>query len=99
MLPIILGEGNRIIKQYPSEGTKLNMNSKVFLLTNNSDYKMIDINKWSKSDVKSFCDMINLNCIFEGYGYVKKYSIKSGDVLTGDTVLNVILEPKYVNSE
>ena len=34
MNPIVIGEGNKIINQFPSKGTTLNLNNKVFLLTN-----------------------------------------------------------------
>ena len=43
MESVIIGEGEKIIKQYPNKGVTLNVNNKVFLLTNDNKYKMPNI--------------------------------------------------------
>lgn len=95
MEPIIIGEGTKIIKQYPSSNTKLNAHNKIFLVTNDSNYKMIDIKGWSRSDVSTYANLTGLDVTFDGYGYVKTYSIKSGTELVNGSKLEVALEPKF----
>ncbi len=95
MEPIIIGEGTKIIKQYPSSNTKLNAHNKIFLVTNDSNYKMIDIKGWSRSDVSTYANLTGLDVTFDGYGYVKTYSIKSGTELVNGSKLEVSLEPKF----
>lgn len=95
MEPIIIGEGTKIIKQYPSSNTKLNAHNKIFLVTNDSNYKMIDIKGWSRSDVSTYANLTGLDVTFDGYGYVKTYSIKSGTKLVNGSKLEVSLEPKF----
>ena len=93
--PIIIGESEKVINQYPNVGIKLNVSNKVFLLTASKEYKMIDISGWSRSDVETYCKLLNLNVTFDGYGYVKQYSIKKDTVIKKDDILSVTLEPKY----
>ncbi len=97
--PIFIGDGDKVINQFPSKGNVLNNNNKVFLLTNDTSYKMINIKNYSRSEVETFCNLINLNVVFDGYGYVTDYSIKEGDVIDANSILSVTLKPKYINSE
>ena len=92
---IVIGEGNKIIKQFPSSNTKLNAGSKIFLVTNNTEYKMIDIKGWSRSDVLTYASLTGIDVSFDGYGYVKTSSIKEGTTLTNGIKLEVTLEPKF----
>lgn len=96
---IVLGSGDRILSQYPSRGSTVNLGDKVFLRTNNSDYVMPNISGWSKSDVSVLCNMIGISVSFEGYGYVSEYSIKSGSKITVSDVLSVKLEKKFKEEE
>lgn len=73
--PIIIGNGTRVIKQYPNQTTTY-IGSKVFLLTNNKDITMPDINGWSESEVISFCNLIGLKYNFNNYGYVTSFNIE-----------------------
>lgn len=95
MNPIIIGDGDKIIDQYPKSDTKLNINNKIFLLTNSNEYKMIDIKGWSRSEVNIFANLVNIDVSFEGNGYVKDYSIEKDSVINSNIKLNVVLEPFY----
>lgn len=95
MEAVVIGEGTKIIKQYPKENTKINAHNKIFLLTNDTNYKMINIKGWSRNDVSTFARMINLDVSFDGYGYVKAYSIKKGTLLDKSSKLDVTLEPVF----
>ena len=95
LTPIILGDGLKVINQYPKEGIKLNVSNKVFLLTASNEYKMLEIKGWSRSDVETYAKLLNIKVTFDGYGYVKKYSIKKDTVIHSDDILSVTLEPKY----
>lgn len=88
--PIVIGDGNRIIKQYPLSGITLNSGSKVFLLTNSSEYNLPDIKGWSRNDIETICKLLDISVTFEGYGYAKKYTLV-------DNNLEVTLEVKYTN--
>ena len=95
LVPVVIGDGSKIIDQYPIKGTSLIGGNKVFLLTNSAEYKMPDITKWSRSEVDYFTKLTNLNVKYEGYGYVKSYNIKPGTILKKEDMLEVVLESKY----
>lgn len=93
--PVILGDGDIVINQFPPQNTLLNISNKVFLLTNSKEYKLPDITGYSRSEVETLCKLINLNVNFDGYGYVKEYSIEKDTVITNEMTLEVKLETKY----
>ena len=95
MESVIIGDGEKIIKQYPSKGVTLNVNNKVFLLTNDNKYKMLNIKGWSRNDVLTFAKLINLNVTFEGTGYADSFNIKEGTEIDLNTTLEVKLKEKY----
>ena len=95
MESVIIGEGEKIIKQYPSKGVTLNVNNKVFLLTNDNKYKMPNIKGWSRNDVLTFAKLINLNVTFEGTGYVDSFNIKEDTEIDLNVTLEVKLKEKY----
>ena len=95
LIPIVIGDGNKVINQYPVEGTSLSSGNKVFLLTNAKEIKLPDIKGWSRSEVEYYCSLANLKVKFEGFGYVKSYNIKEGSIIKKDDTLEVILESKY----
>ena len=92
---IVIGDGNKIIKQYPKENTKLNAHNKIFLLTNDTNYKMINIKGWSRNDIQTFADLINLKVTFEGTGYAESYNFKNNEEIDLTKTLEVKLKEKY----
>ena len=56
---------------------------------------MVDIKDWSRNDVLSYAKLINLNVVFNGFGYVKDYSIDKNSEIDLSKTLEVTLEPKY----
>lgn len=95
MVPIVIGDGNKIIKQYPSKDNNLNINNKIFLLTNSNNYNMIDIKGWSRSEIESFANLIGLKVEYEGSGYATSYSFEKNKPINLEETLVVKLEPRY----
>ena len=89
--PIVLGDGAKIIRQYPSYGITVTNYDKIFLLTNNYDKSLLDINGYSLKDVKAYCNLVDLNCKFNGNGFVTSYEEVDEN---GVKVLNINLESK-----
>ncbi|MDE5888670.1 MAG: penicillin-binding protein, partial [Bacilli bacterium] len=81
---IKLGNGKYIINQYPEKGKVIISGDKIFLLTNDSSYKMPNIIGWSSSEVQTLCKLLGLNLKTSGYGRVKETSILEGtDIISG----------------
>lgn len=92
--PIILGSGDYIINQYPLENSKVVKNSKVFIVTNNNDYKLPNFKNWSLSEVKTYCKLAGINLTYTGYGYVTNQSVEENSEVTSDMSLNITLGEK-----
>lgn len=88
---IVIGNGDKIINQYPSKGTTVIAKDKVFLLTNGNNYTMPNISNWSRYDVIKLCEFIGMEYSFEGYGYVASQSIKEGSKIDKNSKLEVLL--------
>ena len=97
LIPIILGDGNQVINQYPNNNVKLIKEDKVFLLTNSSNIKMPNIINYSKSEVIALTNLLNINYSLNGNGYVIKQSIKEGENVNSDMKLEVDLKLLYAS--
>lgn len=91
---IVIGNGNKIIDQYPKKDDVITSIDKVFLLTNSDSIKMIDMNNWSRKDIISFCNLANLEVVFDGEGYLYEQSIKKDALIKKTDVLNAKLKEK-----
>ena len=92
---VVIGNGDKVISQYPSSGTKLITGDKLFLLTNSNEIVMPDMTNWSKSDVLRFFLLSGHKCTFEEYGYVYEQSVPKDTILTSDMVVNFKLKDKF----
>ena len=87
---IVIGDGNKIIKQYPESGI---VNGKVLLLTN-GNFTESDLNGLSSKEVRQYCNITNLTCNIQGNGYVVGYNYvkdESGKIIS----LDITLDQKY----
>ncbi len=71
--PIIIGTGNKIVKQYPDKDTKVSNYDKIFIVTNDPNLTLPDLKGYSSRDAQTICNLLNYECIIEGNGYVKNY--------------------------
>ena len=88
---IVIGNGNKVIDQYPSKGTTVIEKDKIFLLTNSNEFTMPSISNWSRYDVIKLCEFIGMEYSFDGYGYVASQSIKEGTKIDSNSKLEVLL--------
>ncbi len=86
---IVLGNGKKIIKQYPSKDTSLIKDDKVFLLTNGDKITMPDLTGYSKSEVKTLTSLIGLKLTIKGNGYAVNQSIKKDELLSEERIIEV----------
>ena len=88
---VVIGDGNRVVNQYPSKNTTVVSSDKIFLLTNSNNYAMPNISGWSRYDVIKLCEFIGMDYSFDGYGYVASQSIKAGTKIDEKSTLEVLL--------
>lgn len=93
--PIIIGNGNKIIKQFPSKKTIVTKKDKIFLLTNADTYYFPKMIGYSRTDATNFGSLLGLKFKFDGYGYVKTLSVSPGSVIDASKIIEISLAPKY----
>ncbi len=89
--PIVIGNGETVVSQYPKKGTKVSQKSKVFLLTNGTEQIMPDMRGWSSSEVMTFASILKIPLTINGYGYVSSTNIEPGAIIDSSTDLVVNL--------
>ena len=89
---IVLGDGDKVIKQYPLQGQTVVTGNKLFMLTNSKEYFMPDIKGWSANEVMTLSRLLGIKCTLEGYGYVNSFNIGVGAKVTKELELVVDLK-------
>ena len=92
---IVLGNGNKIIKQYPESNMNAISGDKIFLLTNGDKITMPDITGYSKIEVRDLSSLLNIELKIIGNGYVVSQSIKEYDIINEDTILEAEFKLPY----
>lgn len=96
---LILGDGDKIINQYPKANSNLLSTETVYLVTNSQEYKMPNLKGFSRLEVSNLLEMINLDYEFEEFGYVEEQSIEVDEVIKFDKPVVLKLKPKYEINE
>ncbi len=91
----ILGDGDKVISQYPSKDSLVISNDRVILLTNSTNITMPDIKGYSRSDALNLFELLNMNYTMNGYGFVSNQSIAPGTKIDSNSNITVDLLSKY----
>ena len=89
---LVIGNGDYVIKQYPSPESKLLSNEIVMIYTGGDTIEMPDMYGWSYKQVSSFWSMTQLQVEISGSGFVVEQSVEPGTTLTQDSVIGLYLE-------
>lgn len=90
---LVLGEGTKVVNQYPSIGNMLYEDDLIILKTNNFDKKMIDLNGYSYKEVLNILKLMDAKYDLQGSGYVYEQSISPGEDITDTAIIK--LKEKY----
>lgn len=91
----VIGNGSKIVNQYPYKGKSIVVGDRVFLVTNGPDKVMPDILGWSRADIETLANLSGISVTFDGYGYGTSQSIVSGTAITENMELVVTLKEKF----
>ncbi len=91
LTPIVIGNGKYVINQYPLRNKKVLIGSKVFLLTNDTNYKMPNVIGWSTNEIVTLCNLIGVPYELNGYGNVSSISVLPGDFIDKSNPIVVTL--------
>ncbi len=88
---IVIGDGNKVIKQYPLKSESVLIGSKVFLVTNGDNIVMPNMINWTSSEAITFANLVHLSYNIDGYGRVNKTSILADEVIDYSKTLDITL--------
>lgn len=88
---VILGNGNKVLEQFPEAGTRIGSKQRIILLTEDKSHTLLpDLSGWSLRDAMELCTYLGIEAQVSGEGYVVSQFWKSD----GDgQVLDLELQP------
>jgi len=92
---VVIGNGSKVMKQFPTANTKVTNKDKVFLVTNDTELKMPDVRGYSSKEASTLLKLLDVKIKTEGKGYVTNQSIESGTVITEGMEITLMLSPKF----
>ena len=92
---MVIGDGNKIINQYPLGNNTVYSNDKVFLLTDSYTKKMPNLIGYSYKEASNLLNLIGISFNASGNGYVYFQSINEGTLVSDEQILTINLKGKY----
>jgi penicillin-binding protein 2B len=89
---IVIGDGNKVISQYPKASTVINDDDKMFILSNSKNITLESMNSWSSRDVITYCNLLNIKCNISGYGFVSSQNVSAGTNIANIAEVNIALD-------
>ena len=91
----VIGDGNKVIKQYPSKGDRVTEGSKVYLITNTTNLTVPNVLSLSSKQADDLLRLLGISVKLEGNGYVTGQSIAAGTTITDNMEISLTLSPKF----
>ena len=88
----IIGDGDKIINQYPEANN--NVNGKILLFTN-GNFTETDLRGMSSKMIKNYCSKVNISCNINGNGYVNAFVFEKDEAGNVKNI-NITLSQKYL---
>jgi len=90
--PVVIGDGNTVIAQYPDAGSEVTNSSRVMLKTDGDDMSMPSMIGWSRKDAEAFADLSGIKLTIKGTGTVARQSVDKGATIKSGTKVTLTLE-------
>lgn len=92
---VVLGNGNKVIKQSPNKGEVITTNDVLYLITNDGEIKVPSVIGLSSKIAKDVLKKIGLKVNLDGVGYVTSQSVLEGTAISDGMEITLTLEPKF----
>lgn len=93
----VVGEGDKVVSQYPYQGAKITKGQRIILLTNNA-MTVPDFTGWSRNDLSKLGEMTGIAIEMNGEGFVQSQSINPGThIEAGDQLKVTLSQPSEIN--
>lgn len=91
----IIGNGNKVIKQYPSKNSVISNQDVVYLITNDTNITVPNVNGLSSKVASDLLKMLGLVVHLDGTGYVTSQSVLEGTTISEGMEITLTLSPKF----
>lgn len=91
----IIGNGTKVVKQYPAFKTTVTNKDKIYLITNDNNYVIPNVVGLSSKEAKSLLEILGIKVKLEGSGYVKIQSISENTPITDGMEIVLSLDKKF----
>ena len=91
----IIGNGTKVVKQYPAFKTTVTNKDKIYLITNDNNYVIPNVVGLSSKEAKSLLEILGVKVKLEGSGYVKNQSISENTPITDGMEIVLSLDKKF----
>ena len=92
---VVLGNGDKVVKQSPSKGDVITTNDTIYLITNDINITVPNVVGLSSKVAKSVLQNLGIKVNLDGVGYVTSQSVSEGTTITNGMEIMLTLNPKY----
>lgn len=92
---VILGNGSKVIKQYPEKNDTITSADTLYIITNDQNLTVPNVCGLSSKVAKNLLQKLGLNVTLEGYGYVTEQSIPEGTKIEDALEIKLTSNPKF----
>lgn len=92
---VVIGEGDKVVKQSPSPDTTMTNQDTIYLITNDRHQKVPNVKGLSSKVAKDLLQKLSIKVTLDGVGYVTEQSITAGTEITPNMEIKLTLQPKF----
>ncbi len=98
IVPIVVGNGNKIVKQIPKKNSEIVKGSKVYVLTNSEEILMPNTSGYSRTDYINLANILGIKYKINGSGNIITTNLNEGDIITKETLLEINFQESEENA-
>ena len=91
----VIGNGTKVIKQYPEKEDTITNKDTVYLITNDSNLTVPSLTGLSSKVANNLMSLLGVKVTLDGVGYVTGQSIAAGTPITDGLEITLTLSPKF----
>ena len=95
----IIGNGDRIVKQFPEANSMITTDDTVYLITNDNNLTIPNVTNLSSRAATNLLMELGVKVKLEGVGYVVNQSIAEGTPITEGMEITLTLSPRFAVGE
>lgn len=94
---VVIGNGDKVLKQYPENGEDVYSKSKTFIVTDSDNIELADFTGWTRKEVIIYWRLSNIAIQMEDYGVAYEQSLPKGTIVNNYS--EIIVKFKNIDSK